>query len=191
MYCPWAVNIVFGWGSFAGLFCLYCLSVCLWREKLRILAHAAYLGLLFICLSGCWLYYHGVAHSNHFVVVCFFVWDSISKQKRSRDGKVCVVRKRVMVATQASKYGWMDGYVSRELGWGWGKSLCVGRQSNAMQARRKEVNEWIRIWYCAVGGEISIEESMNPYETCFACATRRIYVLKSLCPPLVYCVFIK
>jgi hypothetical protein len=57
MYCPWAVNIILG-----GVRLLAFLSVlCLWREKLRILAHAHLVSYLSVWLVvGCTI---TVAHS--------------------------------------------------------------------------------------------------------------------------------
>jgi hypothetical protein len=132
--------------SFLGRVCLlaflFVLSVCLWREKLRILAHAAYLvSYLSACLVvGCTI---TVAHSNHFGVVCFFVWDRI--QKRSREGKVCW--KIVMAATQADMLvGNWDGGRER-----------VGRQS---KADSKEGSEWRNPYMVLCCGRRDINEQL-------------------------------
>jgi hypothetical protein len=79
------------------------------------------LGLLLLCLVGCWLYYHGRSLTCCCLLI---VWDKIEKQRRKSvylwEGRL------VMAATQAS----MDMLV------GLRRRVC----GQTKQARSKEVN---------------------------------------------------
>jgi len=85
------------------------------------------LGLLLICLVGCWLYYHG--RSLTWSLFAFLYGIGL----KSREGKVCTVgSKIVMAATQAS----MDILV------GLGGRVC----GQTKQTGSKEGSEWMNLF---------------------------------------------
>jgi hypothetical protein len=97
MYCPWAVNIVLGGVHLLAF--LSVLSVCLWREKLRILAHAYLVSYLSVWLVvGCVL-----SRSLTHLLFAFLYGLGL----KSREGKVCTCGKEDSDGGNASKHGWI------------------------------------------------------------------------------------
>jgi len=61
--------------------CIVCLSMARKAEN----TGSRLSGLLLVCLSGCWLYYHGVAHSNHFCCCWLFLYGIGFKRKAEKE----------------------------------------------------------------------------------------------------------